>query len=56
MTYEGKPVSLYPLKFKDAVKELLKVMPEPWPPRDVYRLRRYDPHLPELRPNAIPTN
>jgi hypothetical protein len=29
MTYEGKPVSLHPLKFEDAVKELLKAKPEP---------------------------
>lgn len=29
MTHDGKPVSLRPLKFEDAVKELLKVKPEP---------------------------
>jgi hypothetical protein len=33
MTYEGKPVSLHPLKFEEAVKELLKVKLEPRKPQ-----------------------
>jgi hypothetical protein len=33
MTYDGKPVTLRPMKFEDAVKELLKVKPEPKPPK-----------------------
>jgi hypothetical protein len=33
MTYDGKPVSLRPMKFKDAVKELLKAKPEPGKPK-----------------------
>jgi len=33
MTYEGKPVSLHPMKFEEAVKELLKAKPEPKKPK-----------------------
>lgn len=33
MTYAGKPVSLHPMKFKEAVKELLKAKPEPKLPK-----------------------
>ena len=29
MPYSGKPISLYPMKFEDAVSALLKVKPEP---------------------------
>ncbi len=33
MTYEGKPVTLHPLKFAEAVKELLKAKPESRKPK-----------------------
>jgi hypothetical protein len=29
MAYSGKPISLYPMKFDDAVSALLKVKPKP---------------------------
>jgi hypothetical protein len=29
MAYDGKPVSLHPLEFEEAVKELLKAKPGP---------------------------
>lgn len=40
MTYEGKPVTLHPMKFEDAVKELLKVKPEPKQPKGKKRAKK----------------
>jgi hypothetical protein len=33
MTYEGKPLSFRPMKFKQAIQELLKAKPEPKTPK-----------------------
>ena len=33
MTYEGKPLSLRPMKFEQAIQELLKAKPEPKTPK-----------------------
>jgi hypothetical protein len=33
MAYTGKPISLHPMEFKDAVSALLKVKPEPRKPK-----------------------
>jgi hypothetical protein len=49
MTYEGKPVSLYPLKIEEAVKELLKVKPEPRNPKEKKRPVPEDRNLPRKR-------
>jgi hypothetical protein len=33
MTYEGKPLSFRPMKFRQAIQELLKAKPEPKTPK-----------------------
>jgi hypothetical protein len=40
MTYDGKPLSLRPMKFEDAVKELLKAKPEPKKPKPIRKPKR----------------
>jgi hypothetical protein len=35
----SKPISLYPMKFKDAVSALLKVKPEPRRPKSKKRVK-----------------
>jgi hypothetical protein len=37
-----KPISLYPLKFKDAVSALLKVKPEPKEPKTKKSVQKMD--------------
>jgi hypothetical protein len=40
MTYEGKPLSFRPMKFKQAIQELLKAKTEPKTPKAMPKRKR----------------
>jgi hypothetical protein len=51
MTYDGKPVTLRPMKFEDAVKELLKVKPEPKQVKSKKRAKKSVRKMDKVKPN-----